>query len=70
MRRLSGFFLTVLLIGLVLSQPAPGQVKTDGRFIKWTEVLPLPTGLYQVRVSVRDRKTGHTGSAMTWIEIR
>jgi VWFA-related protein len=41
----------------------------DGRFIKWSQPLSLPPGLYQVRVAVRDRQTGRTGSAMTWIEI-
>ena len=41
----------------------------DGRFIKWSQALPLPPGLYQVRVAVRDRRNGRTGSAMTWIEI-
>jgi hypothetical protein len=41
----------------------------DGRFIKWTQALPLPPGLYQVRFAVRNRQTGRTGSAMTWIEI-
>jgi len=41
----------------------------DGRFIKWNQALPLPPGLYQVRVAVRDRQSGRTGSAMTWIEI-
>jgi VWFA-related protein len=40
-----------------------------GRFIKWNQSLSLPPGLYQVRVAVRDRQTGRTGSAMTWIEI-
>jgi hypothetical protein len=40
-----------------------------GRFIKWTQALPLPPGLYQVRVAVRDRQTGRAGSAMTWIDI-
>jgi VWFA-related protein len=40
-----------------------------GRYIKWGQALSLPPGLYQVRVAVRDRKTGRTGSAMTWIEI-
>ncbi len=29
----------------------------------------LPAGLYQVRVGVRDLKSGHIGSAMQWIEI-
>ena len=41
----------------------------DGRFIKWTQSLPLPPGLYQVRVAVRERQTGRIGSAITWIEI-
>ncbi len=48
----------------------PREVLTkDGRFIKWTQSLPLPPGLYHVRVAVRDRQTGRTGSAITWIEI-
>ena len=42
----------------------------DDRFIKWNQSLLLPPGLYQVRVAVRDRQTGRTGSAITWIEIR
>jgi len=29
----------------------------------------LPPGLYQVRVGVRDIKSGHIGSAMQWIEV-
>ena len=41
----------------------------DGRFIKWSQLLTLPPGLYQVRVAVRDRQTGRTGSALTWLEI-
>jgi len=44
-------------------------VAKDGRFINWSQPLSLPPGLYQVRVAVRDRRTGRTGSAMTWIEI-
>lgn len=44
-------------------------VAKDSRFIKWSQPLSLPPGLYQVRVAVRDRQTGRTGSAMTWIEI-
>lgn len=35
----------------------------------WHQQLPLPPGLYQVRVAVRERKTGRTGSALQWIEI-
>lgn len=44
-------------------------VAKGGRIIKWSRALPLPPGLYQVRVAFRDRQTGRTGSAMTWIEI-
>ncbi len=29
----------------------------------------LPAGLYQVRVGVRDLKSGRIGSAMQWIEV-
>ena len=29
----------------------------------------LPAGLYQVRVGVRDLKTGHIGSAVQWIQV-
>jgi hypothetical protein len=48
----------------------PREVLTkDNGFIKWTQTLSLPPGLYQVRVAVRDRQTGRTGSAITWTEI-
>jgi VWFA-related protein len=47
----------------------PRDVAARDHFIQWKRVLPLPPGLYQVRLAVRDRKTGHVGSAMTWIEI-
>jgi hypothetical protein len=52
-----------------LEIPREVVLSKDGRFIKWTQSLALPAGLYQVRVAVRDRQTGRTGSAMTWIEI-
>jgi VWFA-related protein len=35
----------------------------------WTQQLAVQPGLYQVRVAVRDRTTGLTGSAVQWIEI-
>lgn len=35
----------------------------------WNQQLLVPPGLYQVRVAIRDRQTGRTGSAMQWIEI-
>jgi len=52
-----------------LDIPRAVVVAKDGRFIKWTQALQVPPGLYQVRVAVRDRQTGRMGSAMTWIEI-
>ena len=47
----------------------PREVVTANASIKWSQALSLPPGLYQVRVAVRDRQSGRTGSAMTWIEI-
>jgi hypothetical protein len=41
----------------------------DDHSIRWNQALSLSPGLYQVRIAVRDRQTGRTGSAMTWIEI-
>ena len=47
----------------------PRALLARDRFIKWKQFLPLPVGLYQVRVAVRDRQSGRAGSALTWIEI-
>jgi VWFA-related protein len=52
-----------------LEIPREVMLTNNDRFIKWTQSLRLPPGLYQVRVAVRDRQTGRTGSAITWIEI-
>lgn len=35
----------------------------------WHQQLQMPPGLYQVRVAVRERATGRTGSALQWIEV-
>ena len=35
----------------------------------WHQQLLVPPGLYQVRVAVRDRELGWTGSALQWIEV-
>jgi VWFA-related protein len=48
----------------------PRQAASAGnRYIKWTQVLTLAPGLYQVRVATRDRGSARTGSAMMWIEV-
>jgi VWFA-related protein len=46
----------------------PREALTADPYVKWGQSLTLPSGLYQVRVAVRDRKSGITGSAMMWIE--
>jgi len=48
----------------------PLEAVPADRLVKWKQSLRLPPGLYQVRVAVRDRQSGRTGSAMTWMEIR
>ena len=35
----------------------------------WNQQLNVRPGLYQVRVAVRERSTGRTGSIMEWIEV-
>ena len=35
----------------------------------WHQELTVPSGLYQVRVAIRERTTGWTGSALQWIEV-
>jgi VWFA-related protein len=52
-----------------LEIPQEAALAKGGRFVKWTQALPMPPGLYQVRVAVRDRQSKRTGSAMGWIEI-
>lgn len=39
------------------------------RYVQWSQQLPLPPGLYQVRIAVRDRRTGRVGTASQWVEI-
>jgi hypothetical protein len=39
------------------------------RCVLWNQQLPLPPGLYQLRVAARDRRTGRTGSQSQWVEI-
>jgi VWFA-related protein len=38
-------------------------------FIVSSQKLPIAPGLYQIRVSARDRLSGRTGSAAEWIDI-
>ena len=47
----------------------PREAVAADPLVKWKQSLPLPPGLYQVRVAVRDRQSGRTGSAMTWVEV-
>ncbi len=57
-------------VGRLRVFPAPENASVDRRaqavyaFHAW-----LPAGLYQVRVGVRDLKSGRIGSAMQWIDI-
>ncbi|HKO59610.1 MAG TPA: VWA domain-containing protein [Pyrinomonadaceae bacterium] len=47
--------------------PAAGEV--DATSVVWGQQLKVQPGLYQVRVAVRERQTGRSGSAIQWIEI-
>jgi len=45
------------------------MLATNDHRVQWNQSMPLPAGLYQVRVAVRDRGTGRVGSALQWIEV-
>jgi hypothetical protein len=45
------------------------EASAQGRPIVWNQQLTLAPGLYQVRVAVRQRDSGRTGSAMQWLEV-
>ena len=47
----------------------PSTPETAQTPVVWNQQLTVQPGLYQVRVAVRERGTGRTGSAMEWIEI-
>jgi VWFA-related protein len=49
--------------------PREAVLSKDQRFVTWSQSLPLPAGLYQVRVATRDTSSGRIGSAIGWIEI-
>ncbi|HEY0431536.1 MAG TPA: VWA domain-containing protein, partial [Pyrinomonadaceae bacterium] len=37
--------------------------------VQWNQQLRVPAGLYQVRVALRERGSGRTGSVQQWIEV-
>jgi hypothetical protein len=52
-----------------LKIPRDAATLKNQRFVTWSQSLPLPPGLYQLRVAVRDSQSGHTGGVIEWIEI-
>ena len=59
-----GLIYTFKQILTVIPQVGPEPVP-----VIWNQQLNVQPGLYQVRVAVRDRRTGLSGSAMQWIEV-
>ena len=54
---------------LVTTAQSPEHALTYRGDITYTYPTNVPPGLYQVRVAVRDDRSGRTGSAHGWIEI-
>lgn len=54
---------------IVTTAPDADAAKNFRRNITYTSSAALKPGLYQVRASVRDEKSGRIGSARSWIEI-
>jgi VWFA-related protein len=59
-----GFIVTFKQLLTVVSDPA-----TPNQPVLWHQRLRLQPGLYQVRVALRERSSGRTGSAQQWIEV-
>ncbi len=53
----------------VLTVTADPSSQNERLPVVWNQQLSLPPGLYQVRVAVRERATGRTGSTQQWIEV-
>ncbi|HEY0376821.1 MAG TPA: VWA domain-containing protein [Pyrinomonadaceae bacterium] len=53
----------------VLTVAADPSAQNERQPVVWNQQLKLPPGLYQVRVAVRERTSGRTGSAQQWIEV-
>ena len=52
---------------VLTATPAPANDATLP--VIWHQTLTVKPGLYQVRLAVRERTTGRTGSAMQWINV-
>jgi hypothetical protein len=52
---------------VLTATPAPPAEATLP--VIWHQTLAVKPGLYQVRLAVRERATGRTGSAMQWIDL-
>lgn len=53
----------------VLTVTPNAAAQKAGLPVQWNQQLRLPAGLYQVRVALRERGSGRTGSARQWIEV-
>ena len=54
-----------------LSMPTDPALQREGGDKDWnySGVILLEPGIYQVRVAVRDSRTGRTGSSLQWVDI-
>jgi VWFA-related protein len=64
-----GVATTSFMDRLVSTAPNVADTKANRNDIMFTYPAKLPPGLYQVRVAVRDDKSGKIGSAHAWIDI-
>ncbi len=55
--------------GITVTRDSANLLKGSGENVSYTHQIFLKPGLYQVRVAARDERSGHTGSAHSWIEI-
>jgi VWFA-related protein len=55
--------------GIIVTRDPANPLKGSSGNVLYTHQIFLKSGLYQVRVAAHDEKSGHVGSAHSWVEI-
>lgn len=54
---------------LIPTDEAPSRPQQETLEWMYTGTVPVKPGIYQVRVAVRDARTGRSGSALEWVDV-
>jgi VWFA-related protein len=66
---LDGETVTSFSDSLTIPAPSANQPETGDREWIYSGAIPVKPGIYQVRVALRDSRTGRSASSLQWLEI-